>query len=160
MNEREERNEYVGIYVTPTFKLELEKVKDNNTLKNEMIKLYFDDEKRWIKEEIQEMEDVDIRYKATLLKIKDNFKKAQASYQEEIEELYATTEKTFSKVTNAVDNLKAKTNNTKDNLHQISQSIKYINTDPLERLVSIAERYGKLNQDEKGLITLIIKKDQ
>lgn len=155
---KENRSEYVGIYVSPEFKAELDLVRDNDKLKDEMIKRYFEDEKGWIKEEIQEMDDIGIRYKASLLKIKDNFRKSQDAYQEEIEEMYTATSKTFSKVTSAVENLKKKTENTKDNLHQISQSIKYINTNPLERLVTIAERYGKLNQDEKDMIKMIISK--
>ena len=153
-----ERSEYIGFYVTPEFKLELDKVKDRAKLKDEMIKRYFQDEKDWIKKEIKEMTETDIRYRGVLLSIKDNFQEAQEAYQEEIESIYTKASQTFSKITQAVDDLKKKTSDTKDDLYQITQGIKYIHTDQIEKLVSIAERFGKLNADEKELIKSIINK--
>jgi hypothetical protein len=157
MNNKENRTELVSLWMTPEAAREINAVKDNDKLKDQIIKTFIQREKDWLESEITEMDEYTVRYRAKLLTIRDSFEKAQGSYQDELEAIFKSASDTFSKIGGLVADVKATTDIAMSHVTKLRDNILYIDVDRLERLLTAVERYNSMRDDEKELIKLIIQ---
>ncbi len=157
---REERSEYISMYVSPTVKKQWEGARDNAKLQEEIIKMHITSESSWIESELKEMDEMTIKYKAKLIGIKDAFSQAQDSYQEEVEAIWEKANQTFSKVNTITDSLARKSEEALISINGLSNGIRFINVERLERLLVVIDKYNALGKEEKGLINALINKEQ
>lgn len=155
---KEERNEIVSIWVTPTFKKELEAVKDNAKLRDSIIKNFFEREKSWLEEEIKDMDDSILRYRAKLLTIQDNLGEHHQSHVDVIEKIFDEASKQFKSVEKVIENLEGKAERLFNKLNQINDKLPYLYADKLEKLLDLTDRYNEMSTDEKQLIKMIIER--
>lgn len=161
----EDRSEYIGLYVTKEMAKQLEEAKDSKTLKDKILKDFVTNETTWLKEEVQNMDEITLIYRAKLLTIKDNFTKAQDIYVEEIEKLvnvsYAALNPLSSKISelkSEIELVKFQADKTYKVLEKLKTGMALIDPTRLERLLEAIEKFNKLPKDEKELITAIIQK--
>lgn len=159
-NKKEERSEYVGLYVTPSFKIELEASSSNEVIKEQLIKNFFTREKAWLEEEMTEIDEATLKYKAKLLTIKDRFSEAQEAYVEKIEDIYNVASKTFSKLDGLAGNIEKKLALTHQNIRTMSDSIGRIDAYPLERMLTAIDRYNSMSEEDKGFMKLLLKEKE
>ena len=160
---KETRSEYVGLYVTPTVAKQIKEVSDNNLLKDKIIKQFFTNETSWVKEQIQEMDEINVLYRAKLLTIKDSFQKVQDTYIQEIEKMCDVPHTELQRlqnevktITNEMQSLKKESGSLFDSIQQISQGIKYIDCSMIERLLNAVDRYNQMSEQEKELIKMLV----
>ncbi|MCR9263333.1 MAG: hypothetical protein NXH86_04205 [Flavobacteriaceae bacterium] len=157
---KEERTEHIFLNVTPKVKKELEMAKYNHALKDSIIKNFIESESNWLKDEMRDIDEYTVKYRAKLLTIKDNFSEAQSSYVEQIEEIYSVANKTFSKIDKVSNTLNEKIESSYNQLEALSKKISYINHDRLDRLLDAVERYSNMTTEQKRLIEMIISEKQ
>lgn len=162
---KEDRSEYIGLYVTKEMAKQLEESKDNKTLKDKILKDFVTNEITWLKEEVQNMDEITLIYRAKLLTIKDNFTKAQDIYVEEIEKLVNVSYEALNPLSNKISELKSEIELVKfqaEKTHEVLEKLKtgmaLVDPTKLERLLEAIEKFNKLPKDEKELITSIIQK--
>jgi len=160
---QEQRTEYVGMYVTPTVAKQIKEVSDNEKLKDKIIQDFFTNETRWIKEQIQEMDDVNVLYRAKLLTIKDSFQKVQSTYIEEIENMCDVPHTELIGLQTKIQGIKKEMESVKneakylmETVSQISKSVTYIDCSQIERLLNAVDRYNAMGENEKELIKTLI----
>lgn len=158
--EREERSEMVFISVTPKVKKEIELIKDNQSLKEQIIKNFFATEKNWIEQELKAVDEATLKYSAKLITIKDKFAEVQSSYIEEVESIYNTAEKTFSKIDTITSKLDLKSEQAIKGVKRLSNAIGHINVERMERLMDAVDRFSSMNPEQKEMIELIINKSK
>lgn len=165
-NEKETRSEYVGLYLTPTMAKQVKEADSNEQLKDKLIKQFVTNEIGWLKDEINEMDDITVRYKARLLTIKDRFSEAQDIYVSEIEALINKTEDTikplngkFNSLKNEIEQIKNSAEGVSKTIDSLSSKIGYIDYSRIERLLDAIDRFNKMSESEKELIKLIITKE-
>lgn len=100
------RTEYVGVYVTPEVKKEIEFNKDNPTIIENIIKRYLSSEKDFVEQELKDIDDVTVKYKARLIGIREAFQEANSSYVQEIEDIYKSGETTLNKLSSSIKSFK------------------------------------------------------
>lgn len=153
---KEERSEYVAIYVTPTLKKEFELAKDNQTLKETILKNYLAAEKDWLSDELKQIDESTVKYSAKLIGIKDAFSKCQNAYVEEIESIYNKARETFSKL----DSIAVSTNNridqTRGNLEGVLKSISNIDYSKIERILSLIEKIDSMSSSELDILKKVL----
>ena len=88
MDTKEKRTECVFFYCTPTVKKQIDEYADADVMKEKIIKDYIESEKSFMKESLNDLSENEIKYKYSLIKIKDDFKNAQEAYVKELESLY------------------------------------------------------------------------
>lgn len=161
----EKRTEYVGMYLTPTMAKQLKDAGDNEVLKDKILKQFVTNETEWLKEEVQNMDEITAIYRAKLLTIRDNFSKAQDIYVEEIEALINNTSSAIYPLTAKFDNLKKNIEEIKNQTASVSNSIASISKNidsieywKLEKLIDIVEKYNNMSETEKELIKLLIER--
>ena len=164
-NKKEKRTEYVGLYLTPTMAKQLKEADDNETLKDKIIKDFVTNETNWLKDEVQNMDEITTIYRAKLLTIKDNFSKAQDIYVEEIEKLLNVSYESLSPLGDKfvslqkdVEHVKANIESASKLIDDLSKKVGYIDYSRLERLLDAVDRFNSMGEYEKELIKLILLK--
>ena len=164
--EKEQRTEYIGLYVTPTMAKELKLASDNKQLEDKIIKDFVTNETDWIKSQISEMDEINVLYRAKLLTIRDSFQKAQNTYIEEIEKMCDVPHTELQGLESKIQSIKNQTQSVKDEakslfyeVENISNKMKYINCEPIERLLNLVERFNQMGESDKELIRLMITKN-
>ena len=150
------KTECVTLWVTPTVAAELKIAKDNDSLRDEIIKRFVRQEVSWMESEMRDVDDATIRYRAKLLAIRDEFQKGQDSYCEEIEAIYKKASDTFSRLDSVSKPLSEKAKTALEDIKKVSSAIDYINVDRLEKLLNLVDRYNSMSDDEKALIQSLI----
>jgi hypothetical protein len=163
--EREDRSEYVTMYVTPTAAKEFRAARDNKELQDQVIKRFVLNETDWLKDEMKEMDNVTLRYRAKLLSIRDSFSDAQDLYVKEIEELtsksyeaFKPIEDKFIALKNSIKSIKNETNEVSIAVDALTKKVSYANYDTIERMLNAIDRFNEMSDKEKELVTLLLKK--
>ena len=163
--EKEERSEYVGLYVTPTFANELRLAGDNEKLKQDVLKRFITNETDWLKEEMKSIDEITLTYSAKLITLRDNFEKVQSVYVEEIEKMCDMQSKAFKPVEDNFKTLQRKakeitlqSEETTKEISKIDKAIGYIDYSKLEKLLLLVEKYNAMSDTEKELIKMLLSK--
>jgi hypothetical protein len=155
-NKKEERSEYVTVYVTPILKKEFELAKDNQTLKETILKRYLTSEKDWLECELKEIEESTIKYSAKLIGIKEAFSKCNTAYCEEIEAICVQANDTFRKIDTIADSTRKSIESTKNNLSSMLTQISNIDFRGIERLLELINKVNSMSNSELELMKKIL----
>lgn len=165
--EKETRSEYVGLYMTPTMAKQVKEADSNEQLKDKLIKQFVTNEIGWLTDEISEMDNITVRYKARLLTIKDRFAEAQNIYVSEIETLINKTEDAmkplngkFNSLKNEIEQIKNSADGVSKVVDSLSAKIGHIDYSRIERLLDAVDRFNKMSDSEKELIRLVISNEK
>lgn len=164
--EKEERSEYVGLYVTPTFAKELKLAGDNDKLKQDVLKRFITNETDWLKEEMKSIDEVTLTYSAKLITLRDNFEKVQSGYVEEIEKMcdmqfkaFKPVEDNFKKLQQEAKIITLQAEETYKEISKIDKAIGYIDYTKLEKLLLLVEKYNTMSDKEKELIKMLLNNE-
>jgi hypothetical protein len=153
---KEERNEYVSIYVTKSLKQEFELAKDNQTLKETIIRNYLSSERDWLNEELKQIDESTVKYSAKLIGIKDKFQEANSSYVEEVENIYKNANETFRKLDTITVKTQKNIEYTKDRLSDVLKKINDIDFSKLDRLINTIDKFNSMNKEELDLLKKLL----
>jgi hypothetical protein len=156
METKEERTESVFISVTPSVKKELESKTDNKKLQEEIIRNFLKSETDWLSGEIKEIDEATIKYQAKLIGIKDNFRKAQDLYVQEIEGVYDEAKDVLNKLDNDAQGVLNKITKATNSLTFLCDEISKINTHKIQGLIDTLKQYEQMSSEQKELIGLIL----
>lgn len=164
---KEERSEYVGLYLTPTMAKQLKEADNNEALKDKILKEFVRNETDWLKEEIQTMDEITVQYRAKLLTIKDSFVKAQDIYCEEIEKLVCESqskmqplESKFNSLKDDIRFAKSEVESLQKMTDKLSSGLYNVDCTRLERLLDAVDRFNKMPETEKELIRLLLNENK
>lgn len=149
---KEERSESVFIYVTPTVKRDFEAAKDNQALKQDIIKRFLTNEREWLNDELRQIDESTIKYAAKLVGIKEEFSKCQDAYVEEIEAICSKANETFKKLDSIAVNTRESIDRTMNNLRGIFTALDKIEFHKVERLLSLVDKINGMSPKELELI--------
>ena len=152
----EERSEYVAIWVTPTLKKEFELAKDNQVLKETILKRYLTTETDWLNEELKEIEESTVKYSAKLIGIKDAFSKCQDAYVAEIEKIYKQANGTFSKLNTVTESTRKNIERTKNNLTEMLTQISRIDFHKIEKMLELINKVNSMSTSEMELMKKLL----
>jgi methyl-accepting chemotaxis protein len=153
---KEERSEYVSVYVTPTLKKEFELAKDNQTLKETILKQYLTNEKDWLKDELKEIDEATVKYSAKLIGIKESFGKCQDSYVEEIESIYNKANETFKKLNSVAEETRKSIDYTRNNLTSVLTQISNIDFHKIDRMLELINKVNSMSSTEIEMVKKLI----
>ena len=160
---REERTEYVGMYLTKEMAKQLKEAGDNEVLKDKILKQFVTNETDWLKDEVQQMDEITTIYRAKLLTIRDNFAKVQDVYIEEIENLLENTAEAVKPIGNLIKPIQSEIEGLKNQVEIVSksisnlkESIKYVDFSNVEKLLNVIDRFNQMGESEKELIRLLV----
>jgi methyl-accepting chemotaxis protein len=153
---KEERSEYVAIYVTPTLKKEFELAKDNQALKETILKQYLTNEKDWLNDELKQIDESTVKYSAKLIGIKDAFSKCQDAYVEEIEAIYKQANDTFRKLDTVSESTRKNIEQTKNNLKGMLTQISTIDFYKIEKMLELINKVNSMSNSEMELMKKLL----
>ncbi len=159
MEEREKRTECVFLYCTPSVKKELDQYTDDDVMKEKIIKEYIEREKDFMEESLKDLDENELKYKCSLVKIKNDFKGAQESYEKEIESIY-------SKANDSLFKLKENLKEPKEAIIKMTEEIRSFkdllskiptyNINGISELLNVVERYSKMDEKSKNMVAKLI----
>lgn len=153
---KEERSEYVAIYVTPTLKKEFELAKDNQVLKETILKQFLSNEKDWLNDELKQIDESTVKYSAKLIGIKDAFSKCQDAYAEEIDSIYNKANDTFRKLDTISENTRKSIEYTKANLSGMLTQISTIDFYKIEAMLALINKINSMSITELELVKKLV----
>lgn len=153
---KEERSEYVSIYVTPTLKKEFDLAKDNQTMKETILKNYLSSEKDWLSEELKGIDETTVKYSAKLIGIKEAFSRCQDAYIEEVEVIYNKANETFKKLDSVSENTRKSIEQTKSNLSGMLTQISNIDFYKIEQTIRLIEKVNSMSDSEMELMKKLL----
>lgn len=156
ITKKEERSEYVSIYVTPTLKKEFELAKDNKTLQETILKRYLTGEIEWLNDELKQIDETTVKYSAKLIGIKEAFSKCQDSYVEEIEQIYKKANETFKKLDSVSESTRKSIEYTKSNLSTMLTQISAIDFYKVERLLELINKVNSMSDTDIQLLKKLL----
>lgn len=155
MTQREERTKWISLNVTESVFRELEVAKDNQTLRDDIIKRFVSSEASWLEDEMKLLDEQTVRYRSRLLGIRDAFAKAQDEYVSELEAIARKATETFDKVDGFTKTLHDHLDAAKRGVAGISDAVGRIDVSTLERLLAAVERFNAMKPDEKELVSML-----
>lgn len=152
MKMENKRTEYVSVWVTPEVKREVELNKDNPTIVENIIKRYLSSEKDFVEQELREIDDAAVKYKARLIGIREIFKEANDLYTAEIEEIYESGSKTLKKLDYTIKEVK------KDIEYITKEYVQWSNLQlhHMERALKLMETFRYLSPEEKEMLKILM----
>jgi len=153
---KEERSEYCSIYVTPTVKKEFDAAKDNQALKEQIIKQFLAVEKDWLTSELKEIDEATVKYSAKLIGIKDAFRKNHDAYVNEIEEISKTAYDTFRKIDLISVNTDKSIQYSKERLSDLMKQINSIDFHKIERMLDLVNKINSMSDHDLSLLKKLL----
>lgn len=158
-DEKEERTEYVSMYVTPRTKSEFELANNNKTLQDDIIRRFIKGESLQIEDELRELDEADIKYRAKLLALKDRYSESVDLHLKKVNEIYEKGQKEMSKINKMVDLIDSKSQSAISDLKRLCSQFKHIPVNQINDLMDALDRFEKMSPKQKELIELMIRKD-
>lgn len=148
------RTEYVGVYVTPEVKKEIEFNKDNPTIIENIIKRYLSSEKDFVEQELKDIDDATVKYKARLIGIREAFQEANSSYVQEIEDIYKSGKNTLDKLSSSIKSFKEEIQSVQHQYVQFSS----FHIAQFERILNLMEKFRYMSTEEKEILKMLMEK--
>lgn len=156
---KQERTEYITMYVTPEVKKELDQASTNDKLKEDIIRGFLKGEKDWLRDELRQIDNATIEYSSRLIGIKDAFDKVSKVHIEEIDKLNEKVYSSLSKPSNLVDGILTKVKFLKEDITYVNDNINSLNLDRLERCLDLVDRINSLGKEDISLFKKLIDKE-
>lgn len=154
---KQERTEYVSIYVTPDLKKEFEAAKDNQALKESIIKNYLQSERNWLESELKEIDEATIKYSAKLIGIKEAFQKTQGAYIEEVEAIYKKANDTYNKLDTVSNEVSKDIQYLKENLSGLIKQLNAIDFHKAERMLEVINKLNNMTNSEREMLKKLLQ---
>mgnify|MGYP005609038577 FL=1 len=149
------RTEYVGLYVTPEVKKEIEFSKDNPTIIENIIKRYLSNEKDFVEQELKDIDDASVKYKARLIGIREAFQEANSSYVSEINEIYESGQNILNKLSSSIKSFKDEIQSVQHQYVQFSS----FHISQFERILNLMEKFRYMSTEEKEILKVLMEKN-
>lgn len=156
-DKKEQRTEYISMYVTESTAKEFKVAQSNETLQEDIVRKFITNETDWLKSEMKDIDDTAIQYKAKLITIKDTFSEAQDAYIEEIESIYSKSSGVVSKINSLNKTLAATVTPVLSAVTEMNRWVNSINLQPMERLLSLMEKFNKFSDKDKEIIKTLMQ---
>ena len=161
MDTKEKRTECVFFYCTPTVKKQINEYADDDVMKEKIIKDYIESEKSFMKESLNDLSENEIKYKYSLIKIKDDFKNAQEAYAKELESLYDVANESQSKLKEKLEAPKEailKMIKEVDDFKKLLSKIPSYYINNISELLDVVERFNKMDKNSKDILSKLMDK--
>ena len=159
MEEREKRTECVFLHCTPSVKKELDQYTDDDVMKEKIIKEYIEREKDFMEESLKDLDENELRYKCSLVKIKNDFKGAQEAYSKEIDSIYNVAEESVRKLKESLKEPKEAIIKMTEEIRSFKDLLSKIptyNINGISELLNVVERYSKMDEKSKNMVAKLI----
>lgn len=159
MDTKEKRTECVFFYCTPTVKKQINEYAD--VMKEKIIKDYIESEKSFMKESLNDLSENEIKYKYSLIKIKDDFKNAQEAYVKELESLYDVANESQSQLKEKLEAPKEailKMIKEVDDFKELLSKIPSYYINNISELLDVVERFNKMDNNSKEILAKLMEK--
>ena len=161
MDTKEKRTECVFFYCTPTVKKQIDEYADDDVMKEKIIKDYIESEKSFMKESLNDLSENEIKYKYSLIKIKDDFKNAQEAYVKELESLYDVANESQSQLKEKLEAPKEailKMIKEVDDFKELLSKIPSYYINNISELLDVVERFNKMDNNSKEILAKLMEK--
>lgn len=161
MDTKEKRTECVFFYCTPTVKKQINEYADDDVMKEKIIKDYIESEKSFMKESLNDLSENEIKYKYSLIKIKDDFKNAQEAYVKELESLYDVANESQSQLKEKLEAPKEailKMIKEVDDFKELLSKIPSYYINNISELLDVVERFNKMDNNSKEILAKLMEK--
>ena len=159
MEEREKRTECVFLHCTPSVKKELDQYADDDVMKEKIIKEYIEREKDFMEESLNDLDENELKYKCSLVKIKNDFKGAQEAYAKEIDSIYNVAEESVHKLKESLKEPKEAIIKMTEEIRAFKDLLSKIptyNINGISELLNVVERYSKMDEKSKNMVAKLI----
>ena len=159
MEEREKRTECVFLHCTPSVKKELDQYTDDDVMKEKIIKEYIEREKDFMEESLKDLYENELRYKCSLVKIKNDFKGSQEAYSKEIDSIYNVAEESVRKLKESLKEPKEAIIKMTEEIRSFKDLLSKIptyNINGISELLNVVERYSKMDEKSKNMVAKLI----
>ncbi len=159
MEEKEKRTECVFFHCTPTVKKELDQYTDDDVMKEKIIKEYIEREKDFMEESLKDLDENELKYKCSLVKIKNDFKGAQEAYAKEIDSIYNVAEESVHKLKESLKEPKEAIIKMTEDIRAFKDLLSKIptyNINGISELLNVVERYSKMDEKSKNMVAKLI----
>ena len=135
------------------------KVKDleDKDLRYDLVSKYVDEAKLDMKYAVEGIDEDVVVFKASMIRIRTEFKKVVAEQVADMEKLWETHDKKSSDIKNKVETLVAKLKPVTEELNAINALFSKIGTYNLEKVVETLQKVSNLYGKEKDMIQFVIE---
>lgn len=154
--------EFISFRISKEVYEKIKPIKDSKELQELLIRRYITNNFGLVEDYVVGLSDLQIRYEAHMLTLKDTLKKLDEKYEEQLtslcevlyskqdqinEKLFKPMDKEFQRVNKLLDDLRTKVDVTKGKVSELP------NTYVLTEIVRIAESWSQLSQEAKSLLS-------
>lgn len=157
MDNQEKRSESVFLYVTPTVKKQLEELKDNDSLKESIIRGFLKTETEWLNQELKQIDEYTIKYKAKLIGIKEVFQQNQDAYLSEIDAIYQASRGKLNSIDTLCENINKQISRVENNLNLVSKGIQNLDLYKVEKLLNVIDKFNNMSKEELSLLGKLLE---
>ena len=152
----QERTETVFLSVTPHVKRQIEAAKDNKELQLSIVKEMFELEKNWLKQELQQMDDDLLQYRALLLKMREAYKEAQQEHYNKVNDLWDEISKSVPSFTKKVESLVKELEPVTIALTAIKNQTDSVNTWKAKEIIEMVNLVSNMTPEKIEMFNLLV----
>lgn len=157
-NEKIERNEYVSLRVTKEEKIRIEASQDNKTIQLEIIKEIFQSEKNWLQTELSQLDEELIKYRALLITIRQEYRKAQEDHCKQLETFWADLSNGLPSFRTKVSEITKELNPLLDVVKQFDKDFKDISTYRIKDMLELVQKFQGMNTEGMEMFKSLVEK--
>ena len=152
-----EHTEYTSVYLTKEDKVQFEANKDNYDLQLNIINKYFTSEKKWIKDEMQQIDDNLLQYRALLLRTREAVKEAQNEHYDKINDFWDEIAKGIPSFKDKVEKITEKISPILFELEKIKNMLNNVSTYQLEGIMKLVSTFSNMSNKDKEFFMILFE---
>lgn len=160
IQQKEARNEYVSLRVTKKEKESIEAQKDNYGLQLEIIKTIFSSEKNFLQTEMSGLEDELLKYRALLLTVRQEYKKAQDEHCAKLEEFWSEIAKGLPSLKEKVAGIASELTPIIQTLGTVKKELDTVSTYRIKDLMELVSKFQEMNDEGRKMFTYLTENFQ
>lgn len=148
--------EFISLYLPKDLIKQLEGFKDNYKLQSDVIKTFYESEKNNLKQELSQLDDELLKYKAYLLKSRELYKEASDLHYQKLEEFWNEVYKGLPEFKNKVKNISDSLIPLTEELSKVKKAIEGISTYEIKNLIEIVTLVDNLSPEKIKMFNYLI----
>ena len=156
----EVRSEVISMWVTPSVAEKVKGYEDNIEEREKIVLQYLNEGKEQLKSEINYIKESLGFYKELTDNLKSCFEKVEKEFKESLQEIYETTEEDYIKMyrrnIDLIDKAKCSVNKVKEEMKDLQMSVRDCNIYGVDKLLEVVERFSRMSEKEKDLLSKLL----
>lgn len=154
---KENKTEIISLWVTPEDAKRIKDNQDNYTLQQTVINELFTKEKKWLETELVQMDDEVLKYRSSLLRIREEFGKAYQEHVKKQEDLWNDIHKSVPSFQSKVQSIVRELEPLSAEVSRIDKALEKVSTYRIKEMLEVVKLIESLDSNKLAMFNSLVE---